>query len=766
MRRILFLIAFMFVTIAYSQGGTLMDAIKLRGEVTTTVRDSFTVPTGQTWIVFNVTTQQLEIAGDDENWIPVGGDLDQTLSISGSNLTISGGNTVSLPSTGGAADNLGNHTATTTLDLADFDIENVDELDVNIINALTNIVTASIEAASITSSSLSGVGNRMVIASDTGVLSTQAIPSSSTDDQEADEVVFDNIGSYPTLSNEGTQLSSNDVEGALKELFVRKGSSLSLSGNNLILETQNGGEQLSSVDLSVLSGSTYTAGDGLTLTGSEFSVDNPLTNGNKGDITVLDDGATFTINQESIESGMIINGQITPNKLDSDNSTTANYIVGLNDSGNGFEYIDPSIFGGGTDDQNASEVPITDAGGYFTSTEVEGALQELGSGTANNNFGIVAEGSETVSGAAGFKTIVVNHGLGYTPSNTKIQIQNFELASSAEYISSVNSTSFSITTGANAGAVIAWRIFGTGTITGQTADEVAYDNTTSGLTSTDVQDAIDELASGGISDSGQAMSTQTKTDATETFDNNDVTVGGTAGNKRILTKLSGTNEITLDGTITNYNQPFLLYHDSGVGSTTIKKGVGTTFKVADLGILADDGLTFDNYGNMTVIALVNNEYLISCSSCDPYTEATTGYSESNSMSPNEVNATTGIPAVTGVNITSDNTYAYNGTYSIKIENTTGSAISVFPPLPNVSNTDVVSLEMYTYRLSGGSGNGFVHLDDAQGWNVDNSSTIGALSSVTDAWQFHDVSATATQDNPNLRLTVPANTTIWFDYIIY
>ncbi len=41
--------------------------------------------------------------------------------------------------------------------------------------------------------------------------------------------------------------------------------------------------------------------------------------------------------------------------------------------------------GTGTDDQTASEVDITDAGGYFTGTEVETALQELGSDVAVNN---------------------------------------------------------------------------------------------------------------------------------------------------------------------------------------------------------------------------------------------------------------------------------------------------------------------------------------------------------------------------------------------
>ncbi len=40
--------------------------------------------------------------------------------------------------------------------------------------------------------------------------------------------------------------------------------------------------------------------------------------------------------------------------------------------------LNAASLGGGTDDQTAVEVPITDSGSYFASTDVEGALQELG----------------------------------------------------------------------------------------------------------------------------------------------------------------------------------------------------------------------------------------------------------------------------------------------------------------------------------------------------------------------------------------------------
>lgn len=47
-----------------------------------------------------------------------------------------------------------------------------------------------------------------------------------------------------------------------------------------------------------------------------------------------------------------------------------------------FQYTGPST-GGGTDDQTASEVPISDSGDYFTGTDVEGALQEVGADLAD-----------------------------------------------------------------------------------------------------------------------------------------------------------------------------------------------------------------------------------------------------------------------------------------------------------------------------------------------------------------------------------------------
>lgn len=68
MRKLILIGLFLVSMIGYSQGGPKVDVIKFRGEVTTTVRDTFDVPTGETWLIWNATTGQLETAGSDDVW--------------------------------------------------------------------------------------------------------------------------------------------------------------------------------------------------------------------------------------------------------------------------------------------------------------------------------------------------------------------------------------------------------------------------------------------------------------------------------------------------------------------------------------------------------------------------------------------------------------------------------------------------------------------------------------------------------------------------
>lgn len=73
MKKALLIIIGLISFLGYSQGGPKVDVIKFRGEVTTTVRNTFDVPTGETWLIWNTTTGQLEVAGSDDVWSGVNG---------------------------------------------------------------------------------------------------------------------------------------------------------------------------------------------------------------------------------------------------------------------------------------------------------------------------------------------------------------------------------------------------------------------------------------------------------------------------------------------------------------------------------------------------------------------------------------------------------------------------------------------------------------------------------------------------------------------
>jgi len=73
MKKLIIIISLFVGALSYGQGGSLIDALKFRGEVTTAIRDTFDVPVGQNWIIYNVTTSQYETSGSDDVWTAFGG---------------------------------------------------------------------------------------------------------------------------------------------------------------------------------------------------------------------------------------------------------------------------------------------------------------------------------------------------------------------------------------------------------------------------------------------------------------------------------------------------------------------------------------------------------------------------------------------------------------------------------------------------------------------------------------------------------------------
>lgn len=69
--RLLFI--FIFVSIfSFGQGGGKVDALKFRGKVTTSVRNTIDVPTGEFWLIYNTTTEALEVSDETDTWSNLG----------------------------------------------------------------------------------------------------------------------------------------------------------------------------------------------------------------------------------------------------------------------------------------------------------------------------------------------------------------------------------------------------------------------------------------------------------------------------------------------------------------------------------------------------------------------------------------------------------------------------------------------------------------------------------------------------------------------
>ncbi|MEZ2414535.1 beta strand repeat-containing protein, partial [Muriicola sp. E247] len=364
--------------------------------------------------------------------------------------------------------------------------------------ALAELAAGSTDDQNISGSGLAG--NILTIGIENGTNETVDLSALvGTDDQIASEV---------NITDAGGNFTSTEVEGALAELAAgstddQNISGSGLAGNILTIGIENGTNE--TVDLSALVGTDDQNLTGATLSGANIlQIDIENGTSTTVDLSSLDNSGTddqtaAEVTYDNTTSGLTAVDvqaaidEVAAGSTDDQNisgSGLAGNILTIGIENGTNETVDLSALVG-TDDQIANEVNITDAGGNFTSTEVEGALAELAAGSTDDQ-------NISGSGLAGnILTIGIENGTNETVDLSALvgtDDQNLTGAS----LSGANVLQIDIENGTSTTVDLS-SLDDSGT-DDQTAAEVTYDNTTSGLTAVDVQAAIDEVAAGSTDD--------------------------------------------------------------------------------------------------------------------------------------------------------------------------------------------------------------------------------------------------------------------------
>tara|TARA_R110000822_G_scaffold36734_15_gene103258 strand:- start:3857 stop:5260 length:1404 start_codon:yes stop_codon:yes gene_type:complete len=273
------------------------------------------------------------------------------------------------------------------------------------------------------------------------------------------------------------------------------------------------------------------------------------------------------------------------------------------------------------------------------------------------------------------------------------------------------------------------------------------------------------------SDVGQVLSPTTKsTGLIETYDNSDVTNGGTATAERKWNKHTTNDTILLSSAITRYNQPWL-ESLSGADSLYIKKDVGTTLYIADsVAAISADGIimkggrkagtliaessnVFSFFGEATVF----NEVVI----------APNEYNGLNAADTDEVNGTATTELGSNTALVSSTAQFYDGAYSLLASKTSGIGTSIYLQTQGIATSDAVNGSLWVFRPTGSASDLLVRFQTAEGWGSEVTVTI--TSAQVNEWVEVPFSNTAGSANPKIRLNDTSSSignTYYVDKVYY
>ncbi|APY12186.1 hypothetical protein BWZ22_13550 [Seonamhaeicola sp. S2-3] len=371
-----------------------------------------------------------------------------------------------------------------------------------------------------------------------------------------DSIVVNTNANTSTYDNTNSGLASTNVQDALDELANDLANT-----TDALVDNGNGTFTHTAVDGTVVTFDANTTsmadnGDGTyTLTnanGDSIVVD---TNANTSSYDNTNSGLASTNVQDALDelandlantTDALVdngNGTFTHTAVDGTEVTFDANTTSMTDNGNGTYTLTNANGNSIVVDTNANTSTYDNTNSGLASTNVQDALDELANDLANTTDALVDNGDGTFTHTAVNGTEVT------FDANTTSMVDN---GNGTYTLTNANGNSIVVDTNANTST---------------------YDNTNSGLASTNVQDALDELAGNlanttdALVDNGDGTFTHTAVDGTEvTFDANTTSMTDNGNGTYTLTNANG-NSIVVD---TNANTSSYDNTNSGLASTNVQ----------------------------------------------------------------------------------------------------------------------------------------------------------------------------------------------------
>ncbi len=427
---------------------------------------------------------------------------------------------------------------------------------------------------------------------------------------------------------------------------------------------------------------------------------------------------------------------------------------------------DAGYITGQTDDQTADEVPVADSGDNYTATDVEGILAEIAPQLGGGGS-LTSVQEDQLEGLYGswYDLMTGNEDgtqnpysdlngerrqrVGYVQASQALEVQlDNSHALGRKYMYFVSSDASSLNFKASSGVDVIFE----GAGDGQSADQVLVDSKGSHVYFTRIANNQYVLSASG------SITSQDSTPPTiisATVENNDPDLIVVLFDEPVnVVDVTG---LSLDGDLSGLSVSSIAY------SLEDMIGLNLSGNVAN----GDSGNLVYN-GSNTITDDAGNSLAGGSTSVTNNVSGGNAYTSANAANTNETTGSdAGFTATNNVTLNgTDSTLFTNGTESVEVTVNTPSSFQIRFDGAGITNGQTILLEYDIYVEGAGSGNIFIRLNDAQGWDVQQQYNLG--DGERNQWVSISQTATATQDTPEIQVqassSVTGVTAVYFDNV--